>query len=131
MVAGRGVADGWARVAHAVVRRRVHLGLTQEEASGRAGLSATTWRLLENEVQTRYRRLTLAGVERALGWAPGSIDAILAGDEPSVTDDGRGPATATPADDDAIVRLRGKVARLSDEDARAVEMLVDRLLAEH
>jgi transcriptional regulator with XRE-family HTH domain len=121
-------AEAWARVAQAVVRRRVQLGLTQEEAAARARLSATTWRLVENEAQTRYRDLTLAGVERALGWAQGSIDAVLRGDEPTVAET-RDPAPPR-IDDDAVVRLRGKVARLSDEDARAVEALVDRLLAD-
>lgn len=123
-------ADGWARVAAAVLARRVQLGLTQEDAAERGGLSATTWRLLENRAQSSYRRLTLAGVERALGWAAGSIAALLDGRDPTEAGHRRDGDGDGDDDADAVVRLRGKVAQLSHDDARAIEALVDRLLAD-
>lgn len=50
------------------------------------------WRLawdIENAKRTNYRRSTLAAIEAAYGWAPGSIDAVLRGREPVLTDQPR------------------------------------------
>lgn len=58
----------------------MELGLSQRDAAFAAGVSDTTWLAVEKGERVSER--TLIGVERALKWAPGSADAVLAGDEP-------------------------------------------------
>jgi len=66
-----------------VVRARRHaLGLTQREASIGAGISDTTWFSVEQGKKVADR--TLARVERAMRWPPGTIDSFLTGEESPV-----------------------------------------------
>jgi len=66
-----------------VVRARRHaLDLTQREASIAAGISDTTWFSVEQGKKVADR--TLARVERAMRWPPGTIDAFLTGEESPV-----------------------------------------------
>lgn len=69
------------RLDKAMDDRRARLGLSWEDVSNQAGLSVATLR--------RARRGageltidTMIGIERALWWAPGSVEAILRGDVP-------------------------------------------------
>lgn len=72
----------WRQLAAEVTRRRRELGLTQEDVRGRGGPSTATMRLIEGALQESYRPGILASLERALSWAPGSVESILAGGEP-------------------------------------------------
>lgn len=114
----------WLRVGDLIHRRRVHLGMTQRDAAAAADVSATTWNLLELGKQTSYRPLTLRAVERTLGWPDEFIDNVIKTGEP--------PALhVVPADDDGpTVDFNSRIARLSPEDQRYVDELVERLLRE-
>lgn len=63
-------------------------------------MSPVTW--IRVEKAEPVRTLTHRGVERALGWATGAIDTILAGGEPSL--DREEPPDLIPPEDRAIMR---------------------------
>lgn len=67
----------WARVGEAVLKRRVELGMTQQEAAAKAGIGSTTWLLLEKGKQASFRPLTLTAIARALEWQPDAITEML------------------------------------------------------
>jgi DNA-binding XRE family transcriptional regulator len=73
-------AAGWARLAKEVLLRRHVLGVSQEELARRGGPSHQSIRNIEAGSQNGYRELTLARLERVLGWRPGTVQAILNGD---------------------------------------------------
>lgn len=116
-------AAAWVQLGDLVRRRRVHLGMTQREAAAEADVSATTWNLLELGKQPSYRPLTLRAVERTLGWPDDFINTIIeTGEAPVlevVQEDGR-----------PSVDFNSRIARLSAEDQRYVDELVERLLRE-
>ena len=70
-----------ARLARIARDRRNELGLTQRQAADAAGVSDQTWLTLENG-RTVSRR-TLAGVDEAMQWEPGSARAVLMGGDPT------------------------------------------------
>lgn len=72
------------RVGAAIYTRRAELKLTQEELAQHAGVSRVTIDAIENGRTGRSRRKnpSYPKIERALEWQPGSIRAILDGDEP-------------------------------------------------
>lgn len=74
-----------ARLAQAIRSRRQQLRLTQSEAAIRAGVMRNTWIGAESGGRATQGR-HYAGIETALGWASGSIDAILAGGDPAPGD---------------------------------------------
>lgn len=82
-----------ASLADAVMAQRGRLGLTQEELAAKAGISVDTVQAIEHGHRTTFRTRTKAALEGALGWAPGSIDAIAAGGTPTI--DTREPARPT------------------------------------
>jgi transcriptional regulator with XRE-family HTH domain len=112
-------------------RRRHELGLTQEQAAT-AGLtiSVATWRQLESgrAANNRFTGRTLTAVARALHWETGWADRLLAGDEPEVVKDD--PMDQVPQGRHPNISLAQKISRLSDEDARYVEGVIDALLRE-
>ncbi|WP_431873200.1 helix-turn-helix domain-containing protein [Amycolatopsis sacchari] len=62
--------------------RREELGLTQQEAAGKAGVSLATWRRLEaanDDQEASFRRATVQAVERVLRLPPGGVAALRAG----------------------------------------------------
>lgn len=63
--------------------RRVAQQLSASEAARRAGVSRMTWTRLERGAVDMYDH-THPKIEGALGWAPGSIAAVLSGGEPTV-----------------------------------------------
>lgn len=140
------MAEDWQRLADAIKRRRAELNLTQEAAAHQSGVSVATWRLLESAKQSAYRMLTLAAVERTLGWGLESIDEVLDGGSPTLASDDelRTMAEAIAFQEAserheqrllgkervASVDYNSKIARLSPEDQMVVDALVDRLLRE-
>lgn len=72
------------RVGGAVYQRRAELGLTQEELAAKADVSRVTVDAIENgrTGQTPRRNPSYPKLERALGWPPGRIRAIMTGDDP-------------------------------------------------
>jgi len=96
----------WERVGRAVRVRMGERALAQADLVRRAGLSDATVRRLHDGTPGNYRRATLGKLALALGWTPGSLEAIFAGGEP---------------------RERG--APEHDAFARRLDAMEDRLLA--
>jgi len=76
--------------------RREHLGMTQNQAAQAAGLAPMTWRAMEAGRRADQRPLTLAGVDRALGWPHGTARAILDGGAPPAPAEGNATPNASP-----------------------------------
>lgn len=75
----------WKRVATEVVARRTALGMTTSKAlADKAQLTTRVIGDIENARRTNYSQGTLAQIENALSWKPGSIELILAGEDPVV-----------------------------------------------
>ena len=53
------------------------MGLSQAQAADKAGVTPNTWSRLENGGPVR--RLSLSGIEKALGWAQGHADQLREG----------------------------------------------------
>ncbi|WP_211255348.1 helix-turn-helix domain-containing protein [Corynebacterium lactis] len=64
-------------------QRRLALNLTQSDVAELAGVTVRTIGKLERSEATKVKALTAAGIERALQWAPGSLDTIRDGGEPT------------------------------------------------
>ncbi len=84
------------RLARRVRERRAELGLTQQELAAAGGPSTATMRLLENAAPVGYKQKSLRQLEQSLGWAAGSVKALLDGGEPTLAPAGAAPATLAP-----------------------------------
>lgn len=73
----------WERVAAEVKRRRVELGLTQPQVHAAGGPSVSMLSKIEGAKRTSYEDMAIARLEKALQWAPGSIEAIRRGGAPT------------------------------------------------
>lgn len=109
------------RLAELMDARRLELGMTWEEVASAAGIKPPTLRAIRNGTN-RPSQLTKRGIERALRWAPGSVDAILAGGDPT---------PAGPYAHLSNVRITTTRAPAEDEDdedpkmKRATELLAE------
>lgn len=74
--------EGRAALGRAVKRGREARRLSIDNAADAAPMSPVTWSKVERG--ERVRGLTYAGIEKVLGWAPGSVDRIFDGGEPIV-----------------------------------------------
>jgi transcriptional regulator with XRE-family HTH domain len=74
----------WERLGREVARRRGELQLTQTELAQRAGFSMPTLNAIENNRSGRLSKRLRRALEQAVGWQPGSVDAVLDGGEPRV-----------------------------------------------
>jgi len=71
---------GWERVAARVTADRVRRGYRSlAEFAKAAGLSTSTVDSIEHHRKGQYDPATLAAVEHALGWAPGSVERVRKG----------------------------------------------------
>ncbi|SEM49799.1 hypothetical protein SAMN05660976_05280 [Nonomuraea pusilla] len=75
----------WQRLGRYVRERRELLRLTQQDVTSRGGPSIATIRNIEAASRDSYRGLTYSQLENALGWEHGSVDEILRGGEPALT----------------------------------------------
>lgn len=84
--------EAWVRLGAYVVATRTRKGFRTRAAFARATrLSVRTLGAIERGDKTSYDPHTLATVEHALGWVPGSSENVLRGGEPiegDATDDG-------------------------------------------
>lgn len=80
----RGVTET-RRLGERISGARARLRLTQQELADRIGVSVKTVNNLEAGRTGPPRPANRALLEDALGWAPGSVRAILDGGEPTVT----------------------------------------------
>jgi transcriptional regulator with XRE-family HTH domain len=106
----------WKRLGRYVRARREQLGLLQDEFSVQSGVSRFTLYKLETAQQTGYRRETFRDLEAGLGWATGSVDAILEGGEPS---------ERVEESDDRLDRLLAGMERITDNERRFETKLDD------
>lgn len=67
-------------LAHAVTRRRWALGLTQRQATERAGVSGTLWSEVERGVRENLSPAAAYKIEVALDWNEGTVAALLRGE---------------------------------------------------
>jgi len=107
------------RLARLIQARRRELRLSERQAAAAAGVARNTWASAEQGVKQLSEK-SIAGIEAALKWAPGSIDRILAGGGPISNPTGRMPpqrqghpseAVPLPADFDLEAELE-KILRL-------------------
>jgi hypothetical protein len=78
---------GLERLAAHVTARRAALRLSKDGAAAKAQISRITWRKVEDA--RPVRDTMYAAVEDALDWKPGSVAAVLAGDEPTLATEPR------------------------------------------
>lgn len=78
--------DRWKRLGTYVRRERHRRRQTQADFARTIGISTRSVGSLERGESTRYDADTLAAVEDALAWEPGSIEAFIAGRPPRTTD---------------------------------------------
>ena len=70
----------WEKLGAEVRKRRIELGLTQEQLVERGGPSTPTLRAIENDRAGRLSPRLRRSLERALLWRDGSVDRVLAGE---------------------------------------------------
>lgn len=87
----------------AVRQRRLALGLSARAAAAEAGMARNTWTALEAGTQ-RMLIHRYVDVERVLRWAPGSVEAVLRGEDPVEL-----PVATTPEEPTA---LDAEIARI-------------------
>ena len=127
----------WQRLGQQVTARRVALGYRRREDLTNAadGVSLRTLGDIESGRRTGYHRNTLATLENALRWAPGSIQAILEGGEfaeqPTPATIGSGPdrdtaPTSPPssAGDSALIKIMRSKDLTDDQKARIIRELI-------
>lgn len=95
------------RLGKAIAARLDELGLTLSEWARQSGVSAVTLRRLRDATAERVSASKERPAERALGWMPGSMQAIRSGGKPSLAVPGR----SVPDD-------------LTDEEWAAIQHLV-------
>lgn len=118
----------WRRLAEQAAHRRAELDLTQMEVAQRGPLSLDRVQAIEGAKSAKYRLGTLLALERALEWAPGSVEQILRGGDPLPAD--RPPADAMGAAEEILDDMERRVAdmkRLSRRDLAAVDALIQAL----
>lgn len=117
-----------------VVKRRAELGLSRAAAAKLAGVDPKTLQSLEQD--TRWPHDTnRAKIERALRWAPGSLDAIRAGGEPTELQQ---PAAAqavekptpTPGATDGVGELRQAIRDLDSLPGYVQRVVLDQAVDE-
>lgn len=70
------------RLGVALEQARLDRGWSKEEAARRANLSSITWKRVEDGLKVQPNKLR--AIERAIGWAGGSADAVARGGEPEI-----------------------------------------------
>lgn len=107
----------WKRLAEAIKAAREERNLTQLEVAETAGVSESTVQNLESGTSRTRLPPSLAKIEPAIGWAPGSGKAVMEGGEPTrIPMTVAGAITPTPRDDQAAA---------SDLPLRIVQELAD------
>lgn len=113
------------RLDRAIDARVIDMGISYVELAERAGISDVSlrnYRKGRGNLRPRNQRK----LENALGWAPGSIAAILAGDEPAASDGGTESVTADELRQE-IADLKDEVANLDVKHERNRPYIVDHL----
>lgn len=73
----------WERLGRYVIARRVELGFRQRpEFSAAVGITSRVISDIENGRRSNFDPVTIAALEKALGWETGSVHRVAAGGEP-------------------------------------------------
>lgn len=104
---------------HVRLRRR-ELQISQDDAARSVGMSPVTWGRVEKGQPVRA--LTHSGIERALGWAPGSVETILSGGEPTEAE-AEPPERPSVMDDPLIADILATDLP-DDEKAKLIHMVL-------
>jgi transcriptional regulator with XRE-family HTH domain len=75
--------DRWVRLGHALAADRKAHNLTQEDIASLAGLSIATVQGIERGTKVKDPTPSMRVYASTLGWASGSIEAVLDGGEPT------------------------------------------------
>lgn len=120
-----------ARLARLIEDRRKSLSLSISGAARAAGIDRGTWTAAERGTR-QTEEYMYAGIERVLRWAPGSIDDIMAGGEPTIQQPAEATEPARPAetpgplpDDEAIIKVMRSDRIPEDQKRRIVRILID------
>lgn len=97
--------------------RRLELGMKWDEVAAAAGVKPPTLRAIRNGTN-RPSALTQRGLERALQWAPGTVERVLAG--------GTSTPTTAPSPMDQAEADIADAARRADELLATYRRLNDR-----
>lgn len=125
------VGGDWARLGVLVRQRRAHLGYTtRQQFTEATKFPAKTLSDLETHKRENFDPTTLARLERALNWAPGSVERILTGGSPTI---GENLPVVVPADDmdpvaAEVVHMLSPASLLDDEDREDLRHILDQLL---
>jgi transcriptional regulator with XRE-family HTH domain len=95
------VNNRWDRLAELVTAQRAYLGYSIAQLAAVSGLSTSTVDSLEHARKSNYDPATIATLERALRWKPGSVERALKGLEPQ---------QQTDPDLDAIIAAWAKLS---------------------
>lgn len=112
------MAAHWRRLGELIRADQEQLYGTQQEFADAAGVSLRTVESLLSGQPANYRTRTVADVEAALEWEPGSIQRVLEGGRPR-----RSPHPE-------LARVARAWPRLSDRDRRLILALVGAMLSD-
>jgi transcriptional regulator with XRE-family HTH domain len=124
--------NDWERLGQAIVARRTQLGMrTREALAAASGLSSRLLSDVEKGRRSSYGSSTLLDIERALRWAPGTVEAHLKGRRPPpnaedsyVVRKPDGP-TGNPISDTSMLRLLNTGQRAAQAAGEAEQRGVD------
>ncbi|KMS72634.1 hypothetical protein ACZ91_64825 [Streptomyces regensis] len=88
--------NDWERLGRALAAAREDRGLTQVQVAGEIGVTRTPIQSIERGDKRKKATGTMRSMARLLGWADGSIEAVLAGGHPTLS--GK-PSPASPTED--------------------------------
>ncbi|WP_267898993.1 helix-turn-helix domain-containing protein [Thermomonospora amylolytica] len=97
--------------------RRAELGLDWQEVADQAGITREGLRRIRRGTG-KMRAKTMRGIERALRWKPGSIDAILAWGDPNPEPEPEPPAETAV---EKLAKLLGEMEATMDR----IESMLD------
>jgi transcriptional regulator with XRE-family HTH domain len=78
----------WARLGRALAKAREAADLIQREVAARIGVSKTPIQAIERGTGFKTITGTVREYARLVGWAEGSVEAVLAGGEPTLVSEG-------------------------------------------
>jgi hypothetical protein len=131
---GVATQDPHSRLAELIRTRRLSQRLSASAAARLADVDRDTWSSAEKGAR-RLREYNYSGFERALRWSPGSIEAVLAGGEPTLLaegqayDDEMAIIDRAPVSDAAKERMRAYLTQLREQDRQrrmsSLQILID------
>lgn len=103
----------WHRLAQYVIARRVALGYrTRLELAAATNISIRILGDIETARRNRFAATTIARLENTLGWAPGSADRIVAGNEPELAHPPTYPGGTVPTEPTTRQQLADELAKI-------------------